>query len=286
MIRRRYIIDKKFQWTIVGYTFAISVLTSIGHVTLARLQAFAEMQIQNGLGTQLMLPRLISIGVIAVLYGGVLIVAILFSNRLAGPLFRLRGHMNDVAAKKPASPVHFRKHDYYADLNASYNRLIASLPKDRKREEKNGFSLVEMMAGLAIMMVLMLIATWAYTGVTQQTLLFSQDVNRMQGILMTGRNSAMSKNECAVVTAAATSVTVATYPLGAPCTGALPPADYQTTQNFNVGTTVGQFTTGASLIFKPGGGTTVTFPVSITLSSGGLSNVFTIYPAIGQVRHL
>jgi type II secretory pathway pseudopilin PulG len=281
MARRQYIIDKKFQWTIIGYTFAISILTTVGHMILSRLAAFAEMQIQSGFGTNWSAARLAAIGVTLFFYGAIFIIALLFSNRLAGPLFRLRRHMDEASRKRPAPPVRFRKDDYFHDLQESYNRLLESLPADRKQ---GGFSLLEMMVTLGVAMIVALMATSSFTGITQATLLFNQDVNRLQGILMTARNSALSKNECAQVTASPTSVKVRTFPIGAPC-APLPAADFQTIQTFNNGTAVGDFSTGATLMFKPGGGLLTTTPVTIQLTAGTLKNRFTIYPAIGQVRH-
>jgi len=282
MARRQYIIDKKFQWTIIGYSFAISVLTMVGHLILTRLEAFAEMQVQSGFGSDFQVARLVQVLVLVFFYGALFIIALLFSNRLAGPLYRLRRHMDEVTRKRPAGPVRFRKDDYFHDLQEGYNRLLESLPSDRKQ---GGFSLMEMMVGLAVAMIVMLLATSAFTGITQATLLFSQDVNKMQGILMTARNSAVSKNECAQVTSTANTIRVKTFPIGAPCAAPLPGADFTLTQTFNTNTTVANFSTGATLMFKPGGGLLGTTPVTIQMTAGNLTNKFTIYPAIGQVRH-
>ncbi|MGZ3721669.1 MAG: prepilin-type N-terminal cleavage/methylation domain-containing protein [Bdellovibrionales bacterium] len=286
-MRRQYIVDKKFQWTIVGYTFAISVLTTICHQILSRLEGFEQLQMLNGLGNHWWGSRLFMIGLILFLYISIFVIAILFSNRLAGPLYRLRRHMDDVATKKPVSPVHFRKDDYFDNLNVAYNKLIESLPPDRKKPNNKGFTIIELLAAVGILMILLLLATYTSTDITQTSLLFRQDVTLLQGILMTGRNAAMSKNECSIVSiVGGNTVQVNTYPMPAPCTGAFPPTDFQVSQTFRAGTTVSQFSVGPTLAFKPGGGTTAASPVTLTITSGPRTNTFTIYPAIGQVRHL
>jgi prepilin-type N-terminal cleavage/methylation domain-containing protein len=286
-MRRVYIVDGKLQWTIVGYTFAISILTTICHHTISRLLEFDQMRSLNGMGEMWSGPRMITFGVIVVLYVCIFVVAILFSNRLAGPLYRLRRHMDGVASGKRAAPVHFRKDDYYSELNGTYNKLIESLPADRKQNSEKGFSILELLTVLVIMSVLMLGGTAMFTNVTQQSLLFNQDVNKMQGILMTARNAAMTKNECSVVNViGGNTVQVQTFPVGAPCAGPFAGADFQTSQTFNVGTTVSNFSNGVPLIFKPGGGTIFNSPVTISIASGNFNNLFTVYPAIGQVRHL
>lgn len=284
MNRRRYFVDHKFQWTVIAYTFLISLLTTLIHFVVEHWQALENSDLTLGLfqsGTR------IAIGVFYfVFYACILCVAILFSNRLAGPLFRLRKHMSEAASRKPVSPMFFRKYDYYSELNETYNRLIESLPPERQgKQGQSGFTLPELVVALAIIGLLVGITATSTFGGAQNSLTYRNEGTYLQDLLNTGRNAALIKNECAIVTVVSpTQVTLSTYPMAAPCTGSLPSPDLVTSHTFLASTVVSAFSTNAPLIFQPGGSTTATGPVTISLTSGGRTNNFTVYPAIGQVR--
>jgi len=46
------------------------------------------------------------------------------SNCMAGPLYRLKRHMDDVANGKTDAEIQFRKNDYGADLAEAFNAVI------------------------------------------------------------------------------------------------------------------------------------------------------------------
>jgi hypothetical protein len=51
------------------------------------------------------------------------------SNRFAGPLYRLRRSMRDLAAGRPVPPIHFRDADFWADAAADFNAVSARLQR-------------------------------------------------------------------------------------------------------------------------------------------------------------
>jgi methyl-accepting chemotaxis protein len=53
--------------------------------------------------------------------------AIFLSHRIAGPLYRLERHMEDVAAGKEPSDVKFRKGDMYLHLADACNKVMARM---------------------------------------------------------------------------------------------------------------------------------------------------------------
>lgn len=55
------------------------------------------------------------------------IAGLVFSNRVAGPLYRLREHCEKVAHGETCDDVSFRKGDYFDDLADAYNRQMAYL---------------------------------------------------------------------------------------------------------------------------------------------------------------
>lgn len=296
MIRRKYIVDKKFQWTVVGYTMLISMLTTMVHQTVERIEIFRDLQQKGGIvGTlsQYMSPQQLKLAAYGSFYLGVFIVAIIFSNRLAGPLYRLRRHMIESAHGKTVVKLFFRQNDYFTELNHAYNELADAVNRrDRDRGNLNdqGFSLPELMVVVGIISVLGTISAVTIFEKPKEQFLFKQDTSSFQDTLITARNAAVTKNQCAIVTvASATQITIQTYAMPSPCnTLPLPAPDVQITHDLRPGTTVSNFTPGGTtLTFRPNGGTTANAPVSITLSgAGGLTSSFTVYPAIGQVRLL
>jgi len=61
---------------------------------------------------------------IKIAYFGCLAYGFLLTNRIAGPLARLKTHMDAVAEGTIEPEVHFRKHDYSLELVDSFNRLV------------------------------------------------------------------------------------------------------------------------------------------------------------------
>ncbi len=296
-MRRKYIVDPKFQWTVVGYTILISMLTTMVNQTIERIEAYRDLQQRDGIFgimSTYVRPELLKPIAYGTFYLGVLIVAILFSNRLAGPLYRLRRHMIESARGQQIVKIFFRHNDYYTELNHAYNELADAVNRREKEnaflgKNERGFSLTELMVVVGIVSILGFISAFTIFEKPKEQFLFKQDVSSLADALITARNAAVTKNQCAIVTVVnSTTVTIMTYPIPSPCNQApLPDPDVQITHNLRTGTTVTPFSTGQSLIFRPSGGTTSVGPVNITLNgAGGLTNQFVIYPAIGQVRTL
>ena len=280
-MRTKIIVNAKFQWTVVAYSVVISILTTSVQYTAARLEAYAAIRAQSGLDSSW--PRFMAFAALVFGYLCIVSLALVFSNRLAGPLYRLREHMKRARETGSIEPVSFRKYDYYSDLKEAYNRLLTKLPRSN-----SGFTLPEVMVVIAIGGMLAAMAASSLLGGPQASLLFQQDKAHLQDILQMGRNAAITKNECAIVTVVdPVTVMVQSYPIPSPCTAALPPPDMQMIQTL-ANSRVTNFNTGAPLVFKPGGGTTAGVPVTLllTLTAGNLTSQFTVYPAIGQIRHL
>jgi hypothetical protein len=64
----------------------------------------------------------------------VLVDVVRTSNRFAGPMYRLRRYMRDVANGQDVSPIKFREHDYWAEFADEFNAMIQHL-SERKLAE-------------------------------------------------------------------------------------------------------------------------------------------------------
>lgn len=281
-MRRKYIIDPKFQWTIVAYSLGVSIATTLCHITIEKLATFEQFQIAAGYGGNFFGPKGAMIALEIFLMVGIFVISILFSNRLAGPIYRMRRHMDDFAQGKTVPPLKFRKEDYFSELEDSYNRLI-----NAKQNKSGGFTIMELMVALTIGMAAAMISVVFLTN-SKPEIEFSKDIANLEAVLMAARNAAMTKNECAIVSRLnAQTISASSYAMSKPCAlDPLPTPDFTVTRNFSATSSLSSFSTGATMTFVPGGGTNHQDPVTITLSSTiGKQSTFTVYPAIGQVRH-
>jgi hypothetical protein len=71
------------------------------------------------------------LGTTSVLACGILCVgAIILSHRVAGPLIRLKRHMDAISEGAAPGPISFREGDYFEDLAESFNRQQARKTAD------------------------------------------------------------------------------------------------------------------------------------------------------------
>jgi methyl-accepting chemotaxis protein len=61
---------------------------------------------------------------IKILFVAVLIYGLLLTNRIAGPLFRLKQHMDEVAEGKVEAEIRFRKNDYGLEIAEAFNAVV------------------------------------------------------------------------------------------------------------------------------------------------------------------
>lgn len=269
--RKQYIVDRKFQWAIIGFTLVVSLLTTVFHLLLRRMESVTA------------LPLFASLTFFALFELGILILAVLISNRIAGPLFRMSRHLREAARGKPLSKIYFRAGDYFSDLNKSFNQYVESLGS---KDNDKGFTLAEVMVTVGIVSILSAMAYTSLSDHSNSNYRFKGEVLRLSEALQTARNAAVAKNQCAFVTISnPQTVTVRTYAIPSPCSQMpLPAPDFQQTFSFNSWTSISNFNSGATLIFRPSGGLITSAPATVTVAGEGFSSQLTIYPAIGQVR--
>lgn len=139
--RRNYLINPGFQLRFVGFTLAIAAA------------AIAVFYISNHyfiwkfieIGKSLNLPpdhpffrfiaeqraMLNSVFIVTSLVAALAIVigGLLLSHRIAGPIHRMREHLEDIAANGRVRELNFRQGDYFPEMAESINKALHRLSK-------------------------------------------------------------------------------------------------------------------------------------------------------------
>jgi hypothetical protein len=146
--RKKYLVNPRLQWQII---LGANVLALISVAMLGTLMFY--MQSHLGSFTTLLALRqdhpflaqiaateakffrlCIIVGIVQfVLFNGT---ALFVSHRIAGPLYRLERHLDDVGGGGDPKDVRFRNGDFYQRLAEACNRVMA-----RMRESRSGKAL-------------------------------------------------------------------------------------------------------------------------------------------------
>jgi methyl-accepting chemotaxis protein len=137
--RRQYMINKPFQHKIIIYLALLVVSTiliahgfAIGYAKLMEITKAPE-QISRAAGSGLQaagswdalwLPILITI-LLGIIF--VLIFGLLYSHRIAGPLFNLKRLMLRVGGGDLSTVMHIRSGDEFHDVQDTFNQMILGL---------------------------------------------------------------------------------------------------------------------------------------------------------------
>ena len=126
--QRKYIVNRHLQYSIILYSLVLAICVSFTNfglqsLVIYRLKMISEIKLMlvSGLGT-------------IIIFGLAIFFGLVFTNRIAGPIFRLRQHMEDVSDGKNFESLEFRDSDYFSELVAPYNRIVVSL---KEKAEKN-----------------------------------------------------------------------------------------------------------------------------------------------------
>jgi methyl-accepting chemotaxis protein len=140
--RRTYLINPRFQWRFIGFMATVSLL-AISMLFVSNLLFFRNME-QEALAVGLtrdnpyfdfLQEQKSALSTLYFAVSGLVFVlmmglGILYSHRIAGPLYHLDRKMRRIASGEEPSPVTFRRRDQFAELAASFNAMIGKL-RDR-----------------------------------------------------------------------------------------------------------------------------------------------------------
>jgi methyl-accepting chemotaxis protein len=146
-VRRKLLIDPSFQLYFLAYSVGIAVIVSAIFFIANRLlfQSFLTQGRALGLPPEHMFFRFILeqravldltlIGTSLIVIFLLIAYGLYLSNRVAGPIYRLKNSLKAYTASGKFSPVKFRKRDFFQDLATSVNDAILHSEKSAHSDQ-------------------------------------------------------------------------------------------------------------------------------------------------------
>lgn len=144
-MRKNYFVNKKFQIQMAYYSLSIIAVTGISVVGsiyffIKSLLEDAEsvgatynpeyLKFVNNIKESILFNSSISLLVVTVF---VIIISVLLSHKIAGPLYKLNDYLNQVADDPSRQdPISFRKNDFFSELAESTNRALNKVKNNEK----------------------------------------------------------------------------------------------------------------------------------------------------------
>jgi nitrogen fixation/metabolism regulation signal transduction histidine kinase len=122
--KMKWYVGSRVQKDLFAYIICMSILSQM--IVVSYL--FVDAGLIDESYAQFLLP------VIYVTFLGYVLYGFWLSNRIAGPLFRFKTHMDKVAEGKIDDEIQFRKNDYGLEIAESFNAVV------RNRIRKSGSS--------------------------------------------------------------------------------------------------------------------------------------------------
>jgi nitrogen fixation/metabolism regulation signal transduction histidine kinase len=138
------IINKKFQlkfaFFVCTWIFALSMIYPIIIYNIFEFFTKALSQGQTAQLTpekikDLQTQMIIVLGVLQLIFLAItFIITIFVSHRIAGPLYKLKKSMDEVAKGNRDIRITFRKNDHFKELQDSFNEMVQSLAEKDKKQ--------------------------------------------------------------------------------------------------------------------------------------------------------
>jgi signal transduction histidine kinase len=143
--RKTYMIDREVQGGLIGkaacyWLLSLAVVGSLNILGWIFVAPGVDVLVQM----RQHLPSFFGTLVVAIASSLIVLPVLLYdltkyTNRFAGPIYRLQRGMNDVAEGKFVPPMVFRKGDSWQDLADSFNRIVARLEVLEQRQSIDEF---------------------------------------------------------------------------------------------------------------------------------------------------
>lgn len=123
--KRRWIVNYQVQFILIGYSLFL-IFAVVGSQYLFQLLAFQK---ESGDLDTLQNVRVIIYTAVTILFLIVLFYGFNLTNRIVGPIYRLKEHIDSVNQGKEMAPFNVRKNDYFREIVEPYNELIKKIRK-------------------------------------------------------------------------------------------------------------------------------------------------------------
>lgn len=149
VFRKVLIINRSFQYRFLLFMFTVLFVTAISFYTAIFLFFLKFQKIGDSIGLSsdhvffrfiseqqqsMNVVFLITLIIVTIFFG---FLGLIFSNWIAGPLYRLNRHMTDISEGKEISPVKFRNNDFFPELAITFNHMIGQLKARSKSKDTN-----------------------------------------------------------------------------------------------------------------------------------------------------
>ena len=139
--RKTYLVDRKVQGGLLikAATYWLLSLAVVGGLTFIGW-IFVAPGVDVLVQVREHLPSLFGMVVVAILCSLMVLPVLLYdlskhTNRFAGPVFRLKRHLQALAEGQSVAPLSFREGDYWAEIAESFNGVLRKL-QALEREQK------------------------------------------------------------------------------------------------------------------------------------------------------
>ena len=144
--RKQFIVDPRFQYGFLAWmvTLALVVTGIIYGANYYFFFKYEQRGLEMGLTPDHVFFRLLQeqradMNVIFVVASLVCIAFLTFagailSHRVAGPIYKMRKHIDAVVRNETVQDITFRKNDYFPELAEAFNKLLAPIRAARKKK--------------------------------------------------------------------------------------------------------------------------------------------------------
>ncbi len=128
LFKRQLLVDKKMQFAIIVYSMLVALITILFMAVFILILQNVNIHF-DGSGSGSAANFLVLFGLWAGAMSVLTFLGVFVTNKTAGPIYRLRKNMQQVADGGEVENVVFRKGDHFLDIADDYNRVLDRLRK-------------------------------------------------------------------------------------------------------------------------------------------------------------
>ena len=142
--RKKFVVDRDYQFHFIRFVLTNTLITSLILVGIFYFFQKSQMEYVAGLTlgqekinliqtwTWSIIMKIISVVVLASVFQCVL--ALIFSNRASGPMYRLKNYLSQISRRSELQPIQFRRDDHFHGVQDAYNEMVGVLEKERQND--------------------------------------------------------------------------------------------------------------------------------------------------------